>query len=173
MLLEKLRSLPTIAVFGIAIAIISSATGVATLSVDVLSTTARLADETFDTDVATSVGNTGISKVSSSASATGQSQVAAIDAGSNIAGTVVNGALSATHFIYQFEVKESGVNTWPATREYRIEVFVDSVLTETLYINNSSADASNVEGVTARVTLGAGPTLADNLTVKVQKISND
>ena len=102
-----------------------------------------------------------------------QAQVAAIDAGSNIAGTVVNGALSATHFIYQFEVKESGVNTWPATREYRIEVFVDSVLTETLYINNSSADASNVEGVTARVTLGAGPTLADNLTVKVQKISND
>ena len=54
MLLEKLRSLPTIAVFGIAIAIISSATGVATLSVDVLSTTARLADESFDTDAATS-----------------------------------------------------------------------------------------------------------------------
>ena len=104
---------------------------------------------------------------------TGQARASAVDAATNVTATIVNGALTKDNFTYQFEVKESGIATWGNAREYRIEVFGDGALIATLYINNSTADVSNVEGVTAKVDLGSGPTLPDAMTVTVLKISSD
>ena len=173
MLVEKLRALPIFVMVFMAFIVIISVAGVATLSVATTTTATSLTAESFVADSATTVENSGISKASAATSATGQTRGAAVDAGTNIAGTAVNGTLIKDNFTYQLEVKESGANTWGSAREYRIEVFGDGALIATLYINNSSADANNVEGVTVKVDLGSGPTLPDAMTVTVLKISSD
>ena len=173
MLIEKLRSLPFFVLAFVGFIFIASAAGAAALTVNISTTAASLASESFITDLATVVENTNLGKASATIGATGQTQGTAVDADTDVANTVVNGALTAQNFTYEFEVKESGVNTWGSAREYRIEVFTDGLLTNTLFINNSTPDVNNVEGVTVRIDLGTGPTLPDNMTVKVQKISND
>ena len=173
MLVEKLRALPIFVMVFMAFIVIVSVAGVATLSVATTTTAASLTAESFVADSATTVENTGISKASANVSATGQTRGAAIDAGTDVAGTAVNGALTKDNFTYQFEVKESGIATWGSAREYRIEVFGDGSLLATLFIKNSPADVNNVEGVTGKVDIGGGPTLPDAMTITVQKISSD
>ena len=173
MLVERLRALPIFVMVFMAFIVIVSVAGVATLSVATTTTATSLRAESFVADSATTVENSGISKAPATVSATGQARASAVDAATNVTATIVNGALTKDNFTYQFEVKESGIATWGSAREYRIEVFGDGALIATLFIKNSPADASNIEGVTGKVDIGGGPTLPDAMTITVQKISSD
>ena len=175
MLLDKISKLPTFALVALAVVFVSSATGVATLSVSTTTTSVNLAAEDFVVDADSSVANAGISKSSSSASANGQSQGAAEEATPQSGGLAsLNTDLTADNFVYKFDITESGTDTWPDTRVYQVEVFLDGVLSDTLYFDNATAE-STIEGVSVSVDLGDGsPTgdgdLPDAITVKVLKL---
>lgn len=174
-LLDKISKLPTFALVALAIVFISSATGIATLSVSTTTTSVNLAAEDFVLDADSAVANATISKSPAGASANGQSQGTAEEATPQSTGLAsLNTDLTSDNFIYKFDITESGTDTWPDTRVYQIEVFLDGQLADTLYLENSTA-VSTVEGVTVSVDLGDGDPsgdgdLPDAITVKVLKL---
>jgi len=177
LLLDRISKLPTFALVALAIVFISSATGVATLSVSTTTTSVNLAAEDFVVDADSSVANATISKSSANVSANGQTQGTAEEATPQSTGLAsLNTDLTLDNFIYRFDIIESGIDTWTATRLYEVEVYLDGVLSDTLYFDNSTAE-STVEGVTISIDLGDGDPagdgdLPDAITIKVLKLVN-
>ena len=164
LVLKRLGALPVLGLGVIAALLIASAAAVATLSVTSTTTAITLESEALSTDSNTSVVNETI--VKSAATATSNSTSSSpVEATTGLA--EVRGALTADNWEYKFEVKESGVNTWPGTTNRTIEVYGDGSLIATLYVTNATADISNVEGVTAKVDLGTS-SIANNISVKVK-----
>ena len=162
--LKRLGALPVFGLGVIAALLIASAAAVATLSVSSTSTALTLESEALSTDSNTSVVNETI--VKSAATATSNSTSGTpVEATTGLA--EVRGALTADNWEYKFEVKESGNNTWPAATNRTIEVYGDGSLIATMYVTNGTADAANIEGVTAKVDLGTS-SIADNISVKVK-----
>lgn len=175
MLLDRISKLPTFALVALAIVFISSATGVATLSVSTTTTSVNLAAEDFVVDADSAVANATISKSSSGASENGQTQGASEEATPQSTGLApLNTDLTLDNFVYQFDITESGIDTWGSTRVYQVEVYLDGALNDTLFFDNSTA-VSTVEGVTVSIDLGDGDPsgdgdLPDAITVKVLKL---
>ena len=71
----------------------------------------------------------------------------------------VTTAVTKNNYAYVFEVKESGDNTLTGSETYKIEVYGDNGITTSLlatfYMNQASAEALAVEGVTATVDVGS------------------
>ena len=165
MLLEKLRSLPAFVLGIIGFIIVVSASGIATLTVTTTDTLVDFSAENFILDPDTVVENSVITKAPSDQVADGDVSGSPVDA--TIGLTTVNTALTQDDFIYQFEVKEQLVGSWSNTRAYAIEAFGDGVPIGTLYVDNGIDNATAIEGVTVRLSLGAG--IPDSITIKVQR----
>ncbi|MEK7281324.1 MAG: hypothetical protein AAB037_03095 [Chloroflexota bacterium] len=165
----KIRSLPFFVLAILAGVLIASMAVVATLAVDNLGTKViRPGSEEFSLDADSTIVNTAISKAAATTAASGDTTPGS-DA--TIGLVQINEALTADNWTYKFEVIESGVNTWGATRTYKVEVYADGVAQTTLYFNNATINAATVEGVTVKVDLGSG-NLPDTMSVVVTKVIN-
>lgn len=127
--------------------------------------------EDTDTTVATTTA-TGIVVIPSNASAAGTSAPGVEPAASFGA---VNNTLNADNYGYKFDVKESGIDTWSVGEDLRIEVYGyltssdTSLLLTTLYTDQATAEAGDVEGVTVTVDLGSTSVIYDNIDIIVTR----
>lgn len=165
MLLDKIRSLPLFVLIIFGFIIVASASGVATLTISTTTTQIDLSAENFVLDPDTSVSNTSLSMSGVVVAANGDNQASPIDADTAL--VTLNTALSAGEFVYQFTLQEIAVASWDTSRQYRIETFADGLSLGILYLDNSTDNASSIEGVTVRVGLGNG--VPDSMTVKVDR----
>ncbi len=163
--MEKIRNLPAFALALIGFIIIVSASGVATLTVTTTNTLVDFSAENFILDPDTAVENSFITKAPSTQAAVGDVSGSPVDATIGLTG--VNTALTQDDFVYQFEVKEQLVDSWSGTRAYAIDAFGDGVPIGTLYVDNNTSNGAAIEGVTVRLSLGAG--IPDSITIKVQR----
>ena len=119
-------------------------------------TTVKLTDESFSDDLSVTVASNGIKIVPATD---------AVAVGTSSPGTAVTSglpevttAVTAGNYSYEFEVKESGLNTLTGSETYRIEVYgttgATNSLLATFYMNQASAEAGAVEGVTGTIDLG-------------------
>lgn len=165
MLVERLQNLPVLLIGLLAIVIIASASGVATLTITTTDTLVDFSAENFVLDPDTTVGKSIITKASSNQAANGDNPASPIDA--TVGLVTVNTALSQDDFVYEFDVTEKLVDSWDSAREYNIEIFGDGLPLGNLYINNNSDNSGAIEGATIQVSLGSG--IPDSITVKVQR----
>ena len=163
-----MRSTPIPLLIGLLLIIIVSASAVATLTVTTTTTSVSLSAENLQADADTTVDNKSVLMASAASTATGQDAGSAVEATTALA--TVNSTISADDWIYQLEVKESGISTWGATRLIQIDLFTDGTLVDSLFVKNATADGT-VEGVTARFSLGTGD-LPDGITVKTTEITD-
>lgn len=87
-----------------------------------------------------------------------------IEAASN--NPIARADLVAGNLVYGGQIEEALATSWDATRIYRIELFGDGALLNTLYFQNSNANGSQVEGLRFRVDLGSpNPTINEYSTI--------
>ena len=125
----------------------------------------KLGNATFAVDADTTVTATGVTV-----------NIAAVSADASEEATIttygtLNNALTAGDYAYQFDVFESGINTWLATQTYTIRVWETTGGTTTFLGSygtlQASADGATVEGVT--VTLNLGSVVPDEFDIIVDK----
>ena len=164
-MLDKIRSLPLFVLMIFGFIIVASASGVATLTISTTTTQVDLSAENFLLDPDTNVSNTSISMSGAVVSANGDNQGSPVDADTAL--VTINTDLAVGDFVYQFTVEEIDVDSWNSTRSYRIEAFADGQSLGILYIDNGTDNATAIEGVTVRMSLGSG--VPDSMTVKVDR----
>ena len=168
-LVTKFISLPIFLMVIVGGVIVTSVAGVSALAVTSTSTSITLQAEAVTADTAnTTVDNEVFTKSSAVVSAAGTCSASPVTA--TIATfAAVNDALAVNDWVYQFDVKEAGNNTWVASQKYKIEVYGDGALLTTLHLTMpGTVDTLNPEGVTAKVSLGA-TSVPDNTSVQVTK----
>lgn len=131
----------------------------------------ELTSNTFQDDGDVTVARTGFLKAAAAVSAAGDSSPGP-DATASAA-TAINNAITEGNWTYRFTVVETTDNDWPATREYKVEVYQaiagDTTLNTTLYWMNTT-DASGPEGVTATIDLASGSIVPDSFSIIVTRI---
>lgn len=156
---------------GVIGAILMSFMGVQTLTSTNTTATITLANETVTADADTAVTYKGLSKVASNAAAAGTT---APGVEGTTALAAVQTALTKNNYAYSFEFKEAAITSWPATRQYKIEVYGDNGTTvsllATLYTQNATADATAIEGVTVKIDTGSASTTYDSYSAIVTKV---
>lgn len=164
-MLDKLRNLPLFVLIIFGFIIVASASGVATLTISTTTTEINLSAENFILDPDTLVSNTSISMSGLTVAASGDNQASPIDADTGM--VTINTDLSPGDFVYQFTLEEVAADSWDNLRKYRVETFADGQTLGILYIDNNSVNATAVEGVTVRMSLGSG--VPNSMTVKVDR----
>lgn len=131
----------------------------------------ELTSNTFQDDGDVTVARTGFLKAAAAVSAAGDSSPGP-DATASAA-TAINNAITEGNWTYRFTVVETTDNDWPATREYKVEVYQaiagDTTLNTTLYWMNST-DGAGPEGVTATIDLASGTIVPDSFSIIVTRI---
>ena len=131
-----------------------------------------LAVNSYIADSDVTVDSADVTIVGSTAAAVGDSP-SGIEADTGL--SVVNNALTADNYGYTFVVKESGVDAWSTSEDFRIRVFgfdasgPTSTLLATLYMQQASADVGAVEGVTVTVDLGSSTQIYDNFDIIIDR----
>ncbi len=123
---------------------------------------------TDDTDVI--VTSTGIRKISSTIAAVGDSAPGVEATG---ALPQVNNALIKDHYAYGFHVKEATPDSWRIGDNLKIEVYGDNgsstVLLATLSVQQSKAEHTTVEGVSATIDVGSSNSIPDRFDIIVTR----
>lgn len=142
-----------------------------TLSSSSNSSTVTLANETFTSDADVSITFKGLSKASTN-QATAGNTAPGVEATSVLPN--VQTALTKNNYVYSVEVKEAAVTSWPAARQYKVEVYGDNGTTVsllgTLYAQQATADAVNTDGVTVKIDTGSSSTAYDSYSVIVTRV---
>lgn len=97
-------------------------------------------------------------------SAAGTTSGAAIEMAPSLG--AANVALSAGDWFYEIDLKEAGIGS-VASGTYRAELFVDGTSKGSLYITQATADATAIEGVALKWSLGASLSANSAYVVKV------
>ena len=128
------------------------------------------ATQAFSDDAGIVVTSTGIRKISSTSSATGGSPLS-VEATSPL--SAVNNALTQNHYAYKFQVQEASSSSWGVGQGFKIELYGDDGSSNsplaTLYIRQSQADPTNVEGVIATIDLGSSTSIPDRFDIIVTR----
>ena len=164
-MLDRIRNLPIFVLIIFGFIIVASTSGVATLTISTTTTQVDLSAENFVLDPDTDVADTSISMSGVVVAANGDNQGSPVDPDTGL--VIVNTALSAGDFVYQFTLQEIAIASWNSARRYRIETFADGLSLGILYIANSTDNAASIEGVTVRMGLGSG--VPNSMTVKVDR----
>ena len=158
--------------FGIAGAFFMSFVAVNTLTSTSQTSAVTLANETFTADVDSATTFKGLSKATTAAAAAGAT-APGVEA-TNVL-PVVQTALIKNNYVYTVEFKEAGITSWPAGRQYKIEVYGDDGTTvsllATVYTQQATADASNIDGVTIKVDTGSASTTYNSYSIIVTKVA--
>ena len=132
----------------------------------------RLGVNTFITDPDTTIQNSDVTIVTSSAGASAGEPGVEADVATFPA---VNNVLTAGNYAYTVEVIESGIDTWTAGEDHRIRVYGHNntgpavTLLATLYFQQASANATTVEGVTVTVDIGLTTAIHDHYDIIVDR----
>jgi hypothetical protein len=129
----------------------------------------HLNSEAIQTDASSVVTLTGINVASASAAGTGAAPGTALEA--SPANPSLNNAMTAGDLLYTFTVTEAAAGSWDAATTYKVQIYGDNVLMTTLYFENATADAGNVEGVAVNVDVGSATVMPDHFVVQTVKTS--
>lgn len=158
-------------VLGIIGAFLMSFVAVNTLSNTTSTRTVALVNETFASDADVSVTFIGLSKANSNQAAAGNT-APGVEATSALPN--VQTALTKNNYVYGVEIKETAVASWPATRQYKVEVYGDdgttTSLLATLYAQQATADATAIDGVTVKIDTGSSSTAYDSYSLIVTRV---
>ena len=128
------------------------------------------AGQAFTDDADIIVTSTGVRKISSTIAAVGDS---APGVEATRALPQVNNALIKDHYAYGFQVKEATPDSWRIGGNFKIEVYGDNgsstVLLATLSFQQSKADHTTVEGVSATIDVGSSNSIPDRFDIIVTR----
>ncbi len=128
------------------------------------------AGEAFTDDADVIVTSKGIHKISSTIAASGNTEPG-VETSTTL--SAVNNALIRNHFAYRFQVKELAAGSWRGGEKLEIEVYGDdgssTSLLATLYVQQSKADHTNIEGVAATIDMGSSNSIPDRFDVIVTR----
>lgn len=152
-------------------AVLMSFMAVNTLTSTSQTSTVKLSNETFTSDPDVAITFKGISKAATAQAAAGNT-APGVEATSAL--PVIQTALIKNNYVYSFEFKEAAVTSWPAARQYKVEVYGDDGTTvnllATLYTQQATSDAVNIDGVTVKLDTGSSSTANDSYSVIVTKV---
>ena len=130
----------------------------------------QLALNSFVADPDTTLTNSDVSLVLSTAAAAGDS-APGIEA--TLALPAVNNALTAGNYAYTFEVTESGITTWGVGEDVRIRIYSTdggtTTLAATLYAQQAVLDDANIDGVTVTIDLASSTQIPDSFDIIVDR----
>ncbi len=135
-----------------------------------------LAVNTFTDDPEVTIDNSSLTIVSANTTAAGDSAPGVPVTGPSPY-PAVNGILTADNYSYTFDMHETSAGDWATTTldDFRIRVFgfdaagPTSTLLSTLYADQASVDAGNIEGVTVTVDLTFNTAVYDNFDIIVDR----
>ncbi len=135
------------------------------------SSTSSRATEAITDDAGVTVTSIGIRKNSSTIAAAGNT---APGVEATVTLSAVHNALVQNNYTYTFAVKETEVDSWSAGEELKVVVYgayngSTTSLLATLYVQQSKADDSKVEGVTATIDGGSSSSFPDSFDIIVTR----
>ncbi len=123
--------------------------------------------ETLQLDPDVVVVPTGVEKASGNQTANGTA-APGVEATNTL--PQINNTITKGNWVYTFQVKEAAAAAWPAGRQYLVQVYADSTLLTTLYLQNGTAANNQIEGVTVKTDLGSSTTIPDSIAVHVERV---
>ena len=141
---------------GLIVLIVSAGIATATIDQNTITPSNIVAPQHVDwsADGNVEVYNSAIEFETSGVSATGQSAGSEVEFNATPTSAVATEATSTGNYLFTFQFRESDSNAVAAGTKYKIEIYGDNTLEDTLYVKQMASPAADNEGVLCQVDVG-------------------